>query len=180
MLAVRGDTLKNRAKKIIEILKNSERPVKGKELSEMLGVSRQIIVQDISQLKADGHQIIATRDGYVLEKERNVIRKMVAVKHGADEIEEELMTVVNAGGKVIDVIVEHPLYGELKGRIDVSTQDDVVKFMSLLKTTHATPLLELSDGIHLHTIEAPNKETMQKILKALKKFLIFGGESFED
>lgn len=172
--------MKNRMKKILEILRDSEKPVKGKELSDILGVSRQMIVQDISQLKADGHRIIATRDGYILEKEKNVIRKMIAVKHGADEIEEELMIVVNAGGKVIDVIVEHPLYGELKGRIDVSTPDDVVKFMSLLKTTHATPLLELSDGIHLHTIEAPNKEVMEKILKALKKFLIFGGESLED
>lgn len=172
--------MKKRLTQILEILKRSDMPVKGKELAEELGVSRQLVVQYISQLKAEGHSIISTRDGYVLDKERNTFRKMVAVKHSVEEIEEELMAIVNAGGRILDVIVEHPLYGELKGRIDVSTQDDVVRFISLLKSTNATPLLELSDGIHIHTIETPDSKTMKEVLNAIKKFLIVGGEEFED
>jgi hypothetical protein len=172
--------LKKRLIQILEILKRSDTPVKGKELAEKLGVSRQLVVQYISQLKAEGHSIISTRDGYVLDKERNAFRKMVAVKHSVEEIEEELMAIVNAGGRILDVIVEHPLYGELKGRIDVSTQDDVVRFISLLKSTNATPLLELSDGIHIHTIETPDEKVMKKVLNSIKKFLIVGGDEFED
>ncbi|HEW92435.1 MAG TPA: transcription repressor NadR [Thermotogaceae bacterium] len=172
--------MKRRMQKILEILKKSEKPIKGRELARKLGVSRQLIVQYISQLKADGHSIISTREGYILEKEKNTFRKMIAVKHKADEIEEELMTIVNSGGRVLDVIVEHPLYGELRGRIDVATPDDVIKFISLLRTTNATPLLELSGGIHIHTIETPDEKTMRKVLKSIKKFLIVGGEDLED
>ena len=97
--------MKRRMQKILEILKKSEKPIKGRELARKLGVSRQLIVQYISQLKADGHSIISTREGYILEKEKNTFRKMIAVKHKADEIEEELMTIVNSGGRVLDDIL---------------------------------------------------------------------------
>ncbi|QTA37937.1 transcription repressor NadR [Thermosipho ferrireducens] len=170
----------NRLNKILDILKNARGPVKGKVLAEKLGVSRQIIVQDISSLKVKGYKIFSTRDGYILEKDENTVRKMVAVKHTADEIYDELFSIVNAGGKIIDVIVEHPIYGEITGRIDIGSSDDIAKFMSLLKSTGATPLLELSGGIHIHTIEAPDESTMKKVLKAIQKYLIVGGEEIED
>ncbi|ANQ53224.1 transcriptional regulator [Thermosipho sp. 1063] len=164
--------MKERLKKILVILSESKGPVKGKDLAEMLGVSRQIIVQDISVLKTKGHKIFSTRDGYILEKKKDFIRKMIAVKHSEDEIYDELLKVVKAGGKVIDVIVEHPLYGEINGRLDIATLDDVAKFMALMKSSNATPLLKLSGGVHIHTIEAPNKEVMEKILEALKDYLL--------
>ncbi|WGS64838.1 transcription repressor NadR [Marinitoga aeolica] len=157
--------------KILRILMDSEEPIKGKVLAEKIGVSRQMIIQYISKLKTEGHKIASTRDGYILEREKG-IRKMIAVKHSSNEIEDELFSIVNAGGTVLDVIVEHPLYGEIKGRIDVKTVNDVIKFMSLLKTTHATPLLELSEGIHIHTIEVKDEKTFEEVKKAIKKYLI--------
>ncbi|MBM7558455.1 transcription repressor NadR [Marinitoga litoralis] len=157
--------------KILNILMNRDTPIKGKELAEIIGVSRQMIIQYISKLKTEGYNITSTRDGYILEREKG-IRKMIAVKHSSDEIEDELFSIVKAGGKILDVIVEHPIYGEIKGRIDVENENDIIKFLSLLKTTHATPLLELSNGIHIHTIEVKDDETFEKVKNAIKKYLI--------
>lgn len=159
----------NRKEEIISILKSSKSPVKGKDLAERLGVSRQMIVSDIASLREDGYKIISTRDGYVLDT-GGKIRRIVAVKHSSEEIYDELKTIVQLGGKVLDVIIEHPIYGEIIGRIDVSSLDDVEKFITLLKTSNTKPLLEISDGAHLHTIEAPDEETMEKILKGIEKY----------
>ncbi|MGB9614968.1 MAG: HTH domain-containing protein, partial [Fervidobacterium sp.] len=92
---------------IVEILKKSKSPVKGKDLSQMLGVSRQIIVSDIAQLREEGYRIVSTRDGYLLDT-GGKIRRTIAVKHSSEEIYDELKTIVENGGKVVDVIVEHP------------------------------------------------------------------------
>ena len=164
--------MKERLKKILSILSNSKEPVKGKELAELLNVSRQVIVQDISILKTKGHKIYSTRNGYILEKRLNVVRKMVAVKHTKDEIYDELFKIVKAGGKVIDVIVEHPIYGEISGRLDIGSIEDISKFIALMESSHASPLLELSGGIHIHTIEAPDTKTMHKVLDSISKYLL--------
>jgi len=164
--------MRENMKKILEILSNSKEPVKGKDLAEIIGVSRQAIVQYISVLKTKGYKIFSTRDGYILENSKDKVRKMVAVKHSSKEIYNELLKIVKAGGKVINVIVEHPVYGEITGRLDIATIDDVSKFIALMESTHATPLLELSGGIHIHTIETPDKETMQKVLNAIQEYII--------
>ncbi|MBO8160857.1 MAG: transcription repressor NadR [Thermosipho sp. (in: Bacteria)] len=166
--------MKGNLKKIIEILSNSSVPMKGRELAEMLGVSRQAIVQYVSILKTKGYKIFSTRDGYILENTKGKIRKMVAVKHNSDEIYNELLSIVNAGGKVIDIIVEHPIYGEIRGRLDIASNDDVSRFIALMESTHATPLLELSGGVHIHTIEAPDRKTMENVLRSIEKYLIKG------
>ena len=158
-------------KKILKILEKSDVPIKGKELAEKISVSRQMIIQYISKLKSEGHKIISTREGYILEREEG-LRKMIAVKHSTEEIEKELVAIIKAGGNVLDVIVEHPIYGEIKGRIDVKNEEDVIKFMSLLKTTKATPLLELANGVHIHTIEVPNEKVFEKVKEAIKDYLI--------
>ncbi len=154
---------------ILELLKKSKTPVKGKYLAELFDVSRQIIVSDIAQLREEGHKIVATRDGYLYDS-GNRVRRVVAVKHSSKDIYDELRRIVENGGKVLDVIVEHPVYGEITGRIDVSTLDEVEKFVSLLASSGTKPLSEISNGVHLHTIEAPDEETMKKILKAISKY----------
>lgn len=152
---------------ILEILSNTKQPVSGLELAEKLNVSRQMIVRDIATLRNAGHEILSTARGYLLKKHRSV-KKLVAVAHGSANIMDELLTIVRNGGSVLDVIVEHPVYGELKGNIGVSTEEDVIRFISLLKGSSASPLLTVSkDGIHLHTIEAPDQKIMDTIIKNL-------------
>lgn len=161
---------------ILNSLKQLEKPIKGTELAEKFGVSRQVIVQDIALLRAKGEDILATPQGYIILKkeEVNVIRTIVCKHSGYNEIEDELITIVDMGGKVLDVIVEHPLYGEIKSPLMISSRLDVEEFMKNLKATKAEPLSSLTDGVHIHSIEARDEETLEKIKVALwqKGYLI--------
>jgi len=159
---------KEKIEKILSILKRSEKPVSGLEIAKILGVSRQAVVQYIAFMKEKGYNVVATPRGYVLKSEIGN-RKLIAVKHRKEDIYDELITIVKLGGKVCDVIVEHPVYGEIRGIIDVETEEDVVKFVSLLESIKVEPLLSLSGGVHLHTIEVKDEKTFRAILEALNR-----------
>lgn len=55
-----------RRTKILEILRSSKQAVTGTELAKQLGVSRQIVVQDIALLRATDKNILSTNKGYIL------------------------------------------------------------------------------------------------------------------
>lgn len=163
----------DRRETIIDILKDSPKPIKGNQLAELLGVSRQVIVQDIALLRAEGEKIIATPQGYFLINNinNNTSRKSLRVfacQHGYQGMEKELMIIVNAGGKVVDVVVEHPFYGELKGNLMLEKPEDVESFMKNLDKSGAGPLSVLTKGIHLHTVEAPSQVILDRIQEELK------------
>ena len=40
-------------------------------------------------------------------------KRVVAVKHTDEQMRDELYCIVDAGAKVLDVIVEHELYGQI-------------------------------------------------------------------
>lgn len=164
-----------RRTKIIEILKNTKEAISGSDLAKLLGVTRQVIVQDIAILRAKGIRILSTPQGYVLDLEKeNSVKRVFAVKHGYDRTEEELNLIVDNGGKVLDVIIEHPFYGELKGVLMLSSRYDVSKFMEFVKEGKATLLSSLTEGVHLHTVEADSEAVLNRIHKVLKEkgFLI--------
>jgi len=160
-----------RRKEILEKLKESEEPLTGSDLAELMGVSRQVIVQDIALLRAEGKEIFATPQGYFLAKSRapSKISRVYAVKHNLDRLEEELLLMVDLGGKVIDVIVEHPVYGEIKGNLMLSCRKDVYDFVQKLNLSQAKPLSILTSGVHLHTVEAEKKEVLEEIFVALEE-----------
>ncbi|MBF7097319.1 transcription repressor NadR [Alkalibacter mobilis] len=159
-----------RRKKIINLLKKADRPLSGTELSEKYNVSRQIIVQDIAILRAEGNDIIATAKGYLFPKiEMNTIHKTIAVKHTNDSMENELYTIVEYGAKVLDVTVEHPIYGELKANLMLTTQEDVDNFIADFKASGAEPLSVMTNGVHLHTIEVPSIKVYDMIINDLKE-----------
>lgn len=164
--------MEDRIESLLRILRDSRGPVKGEVLASALGVSRQSVVGYVSLLRERGFRVVSTRDGYLLEGDDGVIRRVLAFKHTREEIAEELLSLVRAGARVVDVMVEHPVYGELRGRIDVSSEEEVLKFLSLLVGSGAVPLLELSGGIHLHTIEARDEATMERALESVRKFLV--------
>ncbi|MCD3351796.1 transcription repressor NadR [Clostridium botulinum D/C] len=160
---------KQRREYIKKILNNSLEPKKGQEFASRLGVTRQIIVKDIAILRASGLNIIATPEGYIIPKnDKHLLEKIVAVCHGRDSIEEELQCIVKYGGIIKDVVVEHPLYGEIKSMIMVKTLYDVEKFIEKINNEKAEPLLSLTSGVHLHTIQCENEGIMKEIIKKLK------------
>ena len=57
-----------RRKAIVNLLLSSNEAVSGSTLSEKFGVSRQIIVQDITVLKGSGYEILSTHNGYIMQQ----------------------------------------------------------------------------------------------------------------
>lgn len=163
-------TGEERRKKIIEILQSSDEPVSGADLSKRLNVSRQVIVQDIALLRAVNRNIISTTKGYVLYyQEVQKVNRCFLVKHSDDEIEDELCTIVDNGGKVLDVIVMHDIYGEISTGLIIKNRQDVYDFIEKLKGHRTIPLKELTGGVHLHTVEADSEAVLDSIEKKLRE-----------
>lgn len=142
---------------------------KGQFLAEKLGVTRQVIVKDIAIIRAEGVNIIATSEGYLIPKEEsNYVRRIIAVSHTRDDIYNELECIVKFGGIVEDVTIEHSLYGEIRAMLMIKTIMDIEKFTKKFKEFSAKPLSSLTKGIHLHTIKADNEEIIECIIKELK------------
>lgn len=164
-----------RSEKLIELLNQNTEPMSGGELAKILGVSRQVIVQDIALLRAINKNILSTTKGYVLyTQEQQKIHCNFLVKHTTDQILDELCTIVDHGGKVLDVIVEHEIYGVISTDLIISSRQDVYDFVEKIKTNKSTPLKELANDIHMHTVEADSQEILDRIEKALieKKYLL--------
>lgn len=159
-----------RREKIFNILKERSIPITGADLSKITGVSRQVIVQDIAILRAKGFNIIATPQGYMLlNDKKNKIQKVIACCHDKESMRKELEIIVDNGGKVIDVIVEHPLYGEIKAMLMLESRLDVERFMKHYEDSDTKPLSALTGGIHLHTIEVPDEISYNHIIRDLEK-----------
>ncbi len=163
----------------MRILEGSDEPLTGAELSRELGVSRQVIVQDVAVLRAAGNDILATPQGYMMVREptQRPHRARVAVKHPPQSTQDELNTFVDHGLRVIDVIVEHPLYGDLVGSLMLKSREDVSQFMNQLQKTGAPLLSSLTEGVHLHTVEFDRVDDLKRAEAALggKGFLAVDG-----
>ncbi|ADU29697.1 transcription repressor NadR [Evansella cellulosilytica] len=161
-----------RRNKILSMLKEREAPQTGGALAEELNVSRQVIVQDISLLKAKNIPIIATNHGYILSEKpskQEPLTRIVACYHPPERTEEELFLLVDHGITVRDVKVEHPIYGDITASVMVSNRKEVKLFIENIITTKASYLSELTDGIHLHTLEAKSEEDLDDGILALDK-----------
>lgn len=154
---------------ILKQLRESDKPIKGVLLASQYNVTRQIIVKDIAILRAEGNLIIATPDGYILNREDKGIRRIIAVSHNEDKLTEELNIIIKYGGTIEDVIVEHPIYGEIKGLLMISNLHDLENFTSKYKENEAKLLSLLTNGVHIHTITTDNENSMNLILKELKE-----------
>ena len=158
-----------RRNKILETIKNSESPVSATSLSKEMLVSRQIIVGDVALLRAEGHEIISTPRGYVAASVEKSVQRRIAVNHSAAETQTELYILVDEGCTVEDVIVEHPIYGQLIGELRISSRYDVDEFIRISKEENATPLSALTEGIHLHTVSANSDEQIDRAIDKLKE-----------
>lgn len=165
-----------RRHRLLLCLKDAVGAVTGTDLAWQLAVSRQVIVQDIAILRAGGAQILATPQGYLLNADtrNSAVQTVVACCHMGEQIEDEISTIVDHGGKLVDVIVEHPLYGELRASLQIASRRDLALFLAQLGSTAARPLSALTGGVHLHTIEAANQAVLDEIIEALqnKGFLL--------
>ena len=157
-----------RRQAIREILQRSTQPVSAGALAARFSVSRQIIVGDIALLRAAGADISATPRGYIILPEPTGLIRQVACCHNAVGMETELNAIVDQGCTVLDVIVEHPIYGQLTGPLQLSSRYDVAQFITRCAQSDARPLSDLTEGIHLHTLSCPDEDAFQRVQAALR------------
>ena len=132
-------------------------------MANNFSVTRQIIVADIALLRASGYQIIADNKGYKLITANNDLIKRIAVQHSKDDVNNEFYAIVDNGGKVLDVIIEHPIYGKISVELNITSRYEADEFVKKLNNTNSHPLSILTQGLHIHTIEVPNNESFEKI-----------------
>ena len=158
----------DRRQAILDTLRRSGGPVSASALAEQFSVSRQIIVGDIALLRAAGAEISATPRGYIILPAATGLTRQVACQHDAAGMEAELNTMVDNGGTVVDVIVEHPVYGQLTGPLQLSNRYDVAQFLSRCAQSEARPLSALTEGIHLHTLSCSDEAAFNRVREALR------------
>lgn len=156
-----------RRKTILKLLREAAQPISASVLAGQLAVSRQIIVGDIALLRAAGSNIVSTPRGYLVPREIGGLLRTLVCRHTAAELEPELNLMVDNGCTVIDVAVEHPVYGQLSGRLELSSRYDVGEFIRRVKEEGAKPLSVLTDGIHLHTLRCPDEDAFRRVRAAL-------------
>ena len=104
---------------------------------------------------------------------------IIACRHNGSEMEDELTTIVDNGGRVLDVTVEHAVYGQLSGQLRIGSRHDVQDFINRLSASNSSPLSDLTGGIHLHTVAFSNLQDRDRTLAALteKGYLLEQRES---
>lgn len=164
---------------IMEVLQKEEQPISASTLAKRYNVSRQIIVGDVALLRAGGADISATPKGYLLARDRGGIQRQIVCIHSGEQMGKELYICVDNGCCVLDVIVEHPVYGQLVGQLQVSTRYEVNQFLALAAQDSVHALSELTDGIHIHTLRCPDEVAFQRVWEALdaEGFLVKNEES---
>ena len=159
-----------RRAEIAQMLERAAQPISAGALAGHFSVSRQIIVGDVALLRASGAEIAATPRGYIWSRPPGGgLERKVACVHGPEDMGRELYTIVDAGGEAVDVIVEHPVYGQLTGALNLRSRYDVEVFLQRVEQEGAKPLSGLTGGVHLHTIRCPDEKTMDRVLAALER-----------
>ena len=151
---------------ILSVLERTDHPVSAAALAREFSVSRQIIVGDIALLRAAGQEITATARGYVIPAQNGLLRR-IACTHSAEETRDELDAMVDCGCTVVDVIVEHPVYGQLTAPLHLSSRLDVDQFMK--RMDGAAPLSQLTGGVHLHPLSCPDETAYEHLLQLLRQ-----------
>lgn len=159
-----------RRKKILQLLGLSDEPISGTLLAKEMGVSRQVIVQDIALLRAHNKNILSTNKGYILYSEnKKMVTRTFPVHHNNEEIGDELLLIVEYGGKILDVVVEHEIYGQITVDLVINNKQDVEDFLEKLNKGKTRPLKELTGGTHFHTVEAGSEALLDVIEEKLRE-----------
>lgn len=160
-----------RRQKIEHLLRSADGPLSASNIASCFAVSRQIIVGDIAIMRAGGLRILATPRGYILEQDGKPVyfERPIACLHDAAHVADELYTVIDQGGAVIDVTVEHSVYGEISAPLHLFSRFDVDTFLFKLESSHARPLSALTDGVHLHRIRCADEAVFRRVEQALRQ-----------
>ena len=161
-----------RRQQILKEIQQSGTPVSGKKLAGKYSVSRQVIVQDIALLRADNKEIMSTYKGYILhspEMDGRECMRVMRVNHNTEDTLDELQTIVDYGGRVLDVSVEHGLYGHITVDLIINNRLDASEFVAQMEQSHDQPLKALTGGCHYHTVAADSEKNLDMIEMELQR-----------
>jgi len=157
----------------MEILHLEEQPISGAELARRVGVSRQVVVQDVALLRAENENIMSTNKGYILrrlpEKKEHVCMRVFRVSHATEDTLDELQTIVDYGGRLLNVFIEHEVYGQISVDLIINNRLDASEFINLLENSKDQPLKILTGGCHYHTVVADSPKNLDRIETELRK-----------
>lgn len=165
-------TGENRRAQILQMLRTQLQPLSGTALAKAFGVSRQVIVQDIALMRAENHNILSTNKGYLYrppEATDPQPKRVFFVKHSSEQVLDEFLAITELGGKVLDVAVEHELYGYIRVDLLIETPQDARDFSEKLLNCRDNPLKVLTDDCHYHTVAAPSERLLDLIQKELEE-----------
>lgn len=162
-----------RRNEIINCIQSSTAPISGKALAQAYAVSRQVIVQDIAVIRASGYDIISTNRGYLLNAPHKASR-VYKVHHTDVELESELCSIVDLGGNIVNVMINHRVYGHMEAVLNINSRRKAMEFIEDIKSGKSSPLKNITSNYHYHKVEAENEETLDMIQEMLeqKGFLI--------
>ncbi|MBE5890980.1 MAG: transcription repressor NadR [Lachnospiraceae bacterium] len=173
-------TGEQRREKIIKNLLGSSGPLSATALAKKYGVSRQVIVQDIALLRANGHEIYSTNRGYLVTGKSTRPQRVFKMYHTADQTREEMETIVDLGGRIEDIFIFHRVYGIVRGELHVYSRKDVKNFIELMDGAESKPLSDATSGYHYHTVTAESEEILDQIFEELKeKGFLAGLQDYE-
>jgi uncharacterized protein len=156
-----------RREQILATLSQAAQPLSGTALAAQAGVSRQVVVQDVALLRSQGWPIQSTNRGYVLERKSTRPSRLLKCHHTVDETPEELNIIVDLGGHVEDVLVNHRVYGRLSCELGIASRRDVNAYMEQIRSGKSSPLMLITSGYHFHHVTADSEEVLDEVQAAL-------------
>ena len=160
-------TGEERRRAISGLIGSSPRTASG--LAELFGVSRQVIVQDVALLRAEGAKIISTNRGYVAENPSRASR-VFKVRHTDAQVREELYLIVDAGGRVEDV------YVKISAPMGIDSRRKAEEFVKKIESGVSAPLKNITGGYHYHTVSAESEAVLDGIAAELRAHGFFVAE----
>ena len=157
----------SRRKTLLTLLSQSDVPLSGTRLGKETGVSRQVVVQDIALLRTAGYPILSTGRGYLLNGTPGCTR-VVKVCHTDAQVEDELQTIVDLGGCIVDVSINQRVYGKVSAPLNIKSRRDTHNFKEELASSKSSLLSSATSGYHYHTIRADSEQILDEIEEALR------------
>lgn len=164
-------TGEERRNQILQMLKNQSTPLSGTALAGAFHVSRQVIVQDIALMRAENHDILSTNRGYLYRRKDSsdsLPKRVFFVRHSTQQVLDEFVAVLELGGMILDVVVEHELYGQIRVDLLIESEQDAREFYEKLMLSKDNPLKALTDDCHYHTVAAPSERLLDLIEQELR------------
>ena len=151
----------SRRERLLGVLSTSPAPVTGSALASSLGVSRQAIVNDVAILRASGHDIIGSTQGYRMDGVPGGVTALIRCHHGPERGREEFEVLLDRGVSVLDVGVNHSVFGEVRATVIIESRADIDRHADAIRKAGEAPLSIITRGIHSHRVRAPSEDALE-------------------